>query len=231
MNWGPHGGTREAGCQFNFLPHCIPPDPHPSQPPPPPFAPPNSAPAFLGQLLSFCTTQSITNPGVRAHLCPVRLYCSCFFWVGGGVDPALGLSIYSLRACVCMCVCVLRAHVHVTECLHASVSVWICKCARACAYDPFSGITGFWAVLSVDSVVSSGPAAPSSAGWSNEMWQTGPVLSRALARAIVSPSVARLLQGRRRRPREPSHMLANVSEQDEGASVLIIWKGGYGGGR
>lgn len=84
---------------------------------------------------------------------------------------------------------------HVCACLNLKVSGIVC----VCVFVHYSGITGCWAVLSVDSVVSFGPAAPSSVRWSDEIWQTGTVLSRPLPHPIVSPIMARLLQGHRMR--------------------------------
>lgn len=88
-------------------------------------------------------------------------------------------------ACMMVCLC---------ACLNLNASVLVCVCVL-CVCDPYSGITGCWVVLSVDSVVSFGPAAPSNALWSDEIWQTGTVLSRALPHPIVPPIMARLLQG------------------------------------
>lgn len=122
------------------------------------------------------------------------LYRSCF-----GVDPMPDLSIFF---CVCVYVCV-----YLTACLHAIVSAWICACARWASI--FFFFLGFWAVLSVDSAVSFGLGAASSADRSDEMWQTGTVLLRKLPHPILSPCMASIAQGQLR---EGSHKLVDDSE-------------------
>lgn len=146
------------------------------------------------------------------HICIVHgLYSGRF---GGG--SCTKLKVLSVFAYMCLCVLhiclLLTVHCHDSGCeskwyygsicLHDGMSVCLpefkrqCACVCVCCVcDPYSGITGCWVVLSVDSVVSFGPAAPSNALWSDEIWQTGTVLSRALPHPIVPPIMARLLQG------------------------------------
>lgn len=111
---------------------------------PPPKSSCSSA-AFLGQLSSFCTTLSITNPVVRVHLCLTRLHCSSFFFF---FCSATSLSFWA-SAVRPFCAC-------------RRVPLDLPSVPARARVIPLlsSGIAGFRAVLSVDSVVSSGPAPP-----------------------------------------------------------------------
>ncbi len=182
-------------CQFSSLPHCI------THEPPPHLKLPSVHQHFWVSCWAFRQLKALPTP-MSEHICVLHIFTVAVF----GVDPALSLSIF-----FCMYVSVCITCMSLWGCvLHASVSVTNCNCV--CMWVSYPGITGCWAVLSVDSVVSFGPAAPSNAGWSDEIWQTGTVLSRALPHPIISPIMARLLQGHRRRLRELSHMLTNDSE-------------------
>lgn len=144
------------------------------------------------------------------------LYCGGF-----GVDCAFGLSISFVFVTACVPVWTWLC-MHLLAWWHVCVSSeFKSVCVCVCVCDSYSEISGCWAVLSVDSLVSFGPTAPSNTGWSDEIWQTGTALCRELPHPIISPIMARLLQEDHKRLWELDHMLTNDSETTDNIPIIL----------
>lgn len=145
-----------------------------------------------------CTPNSLLCTGISGSVVELfhnsqkyRPWCQSTFvsWTASW-ELFLGGRSHTGFVCFPLCVCVrVRARVHVTACLRAclNLSEFVSVCVRAFLF--FFSFLGFWAALSVDSVVSFGLTAASSADKSDEIWQTGTVPCRTLPRPIVSPCV------------------------------------------
>jgi len=98
--------------------------------------------------------------------------CS-FFFLSCTHFTALSI-LFCIHVSLCItymfsCLCVFM-----TACVSVSVIVPVFAHMMAClCVDASSEITGCWVALSLGSLVSFGPSAPSNAQWSDEIWQMG----------------------------------------------------------
>lgn len=198
-------------CQFSSLLHCITHDLNLHPPTP-------MCTRISGSVVEILDNSKHYQPQCQS----IFVSYTGFSVVVLGVDPAFCLSFFfcmHMSVCVWLTVCMsvnvtIRTFACVMACLCVCLNLQlsVCMYVHARAHNSYSGITGCWTVLSVDSVVTFGPTAPSNVGWNDEIWQMGTVLCRALPDPIFSPIKAKLLQGHHKRLWERIHMLANDSK-------------------